>query len=279
MNLPPEALYALIGAGIGGLFAILGGIVGGWMQGLAWYHYESKRARGERRQKWIKVAQEWASNGHKESLRRADLIEADLRGVKLGSQHNSEMGADLSYGCLDGANLEGAHLYRTDFEGASLEKARLVRSRLSGAHLWFANLADANLESAILGSDYDTTNPTLDEDGRMQPELIWSAARLLQADLSHSNLSKAQLREVQLVSAIMKNAKLVGADMVGASLRDANLQGADLSGANLDRADLRGARLKGAKLKGVKMKGAEYNKATVWPRGYIPPSDAIKMDE
>ena len=82
------------------------------MQGLAWYRYEQKRAAAEKHAQWVQTALEWAANGRKDSLRRADLHGADLRGVNLGKTQDDETTADLSYANLKNANL-GRHLRPT----------------------------------------------------------------------------------------------------------------------------------------------------------------------
>jgi len=58
--------------------------------------------------------------------------------------------------CLEGANLEGAHLVRAKLEWAHLERAHLEWANLEGAHLERANLEGANLEGANLeGANLD----------------------------------------------------------------------------------------------------------------------------
>jgi hypothetical protein len=82
----------------------------------------------KKQEQWIQTALEWAANGRKDSLRRANLQGADLRGVDLGPGETGGKGADLSYSNLRGADLKGA--------------------RLGGANLIWADLAGAKLASA-----------------------------------------------------------------------------------------------------------------------------------
>ena len=98
--------------------------------------------------------------------------EVNLRGIsaKKFIMSNSEMcHVDLSYACLEGANLIGAHLEGANLRGAHLEDAKLVlahlegadlsethleRADLRGAHLEGANLRGAHLEEANLAYTY-----------------------------------------------------------------------------------------------------------------------------
>ena len=93
---------------IGAVAAILGGIIGGFVQGWAWYRFEQKRAKAEKRERWYSTALEWAAKGRKDSLRRADLRSTDLRGVQLGPEEGADIGADLSYARLGRADLAEA---------------------------------------------------------------------------------------------------------------------------------------------------------------------------
>ena len=87
-----DVFWLLVGAAIGAVGAILGGFVQGWASD--WF--ERRRAAiekrelaaelaAEKREQWIQTALEWAANGRKDSLRRANLQDADLRGVELGA--------------------------------------------------------------------------------------------------------------------------------------------------------------------------------------------------
>lgn len=87
-DLQAAAIGAIVGGVLGILGAILGGVIGGWVT----YRYELKRAAKEKREKWIELALEWASNGRKDSLRRTNLRGADLSGA-CQSVHPRALGA------------------------------------------------------------------------------------------------------------------------------------------------------------------------------------------
>jgi len=91
-----DVFWLLVGAAIGAA----GAIVGGFVQGLASDWFERRRAAAEKHEQWIQTALEWAVNGCKDSLRRANLHDADLRRVDLGRGPNGDKGADLSYSNL-----------------------------------------------------------------------------------------------------------------------------------------------------------------------------------
>ncbi len=130
---------------------------------------------------------------------------------------------------LLGVNLSKSYLHhRTygkilDLEGAQLQGANLWRAQLQGVHLWGAELQGADLWSAQLqGANL-------------------RRAQLQGVDLWGAKLQGANLREAQLQGANLGNAQLQGVD-----LWDAELQGADLWRAQLQWASLRGAQLQGA---------------------------------
>lgn len=110
---------------------------------------------------------------------------------------------------LDGIELYGAYLRKSNFRGKSLKRAEL-----RGADLSEANLSDTDLS----GADLRFTNLT--------------KSNLKKANLSNANLSGANLSE-----AILTNTILCKADF-----EEANLSYADLS-----HADMRGGKFKSGK--------------------------------
>ncbi len=111
---------------------------------------------------------------------------------------------------LNGANLDGASLYRANLNGANLDGANLNGANLDGANLNGANLDGANLNGANL-------------DG---------------ANLNGASLYRANLDGASLYRANLNGASLYRANLDGASLYRANLNGANLNGASLYRASL-----------------------------------------
>ena len=78
-----------------------------------------------------------------------------------------------------------------------------------------------------------------------------------------------------VIDTIWSARKLVGADLRGidlnaANLSLANLHNAELCDANLNRADLRGANLTGAHLVNTNLEKAKCNRFTTWPDGFDP---------
>jgi hypothetical protein len=129
----------------------------------------------------------------------------------------------------------------------ALAKYALNRS-LSGADLREENLYGANLEGANL-----------------------EGANLSGASLSDANLRNADLRNADLAGADLLGTDLEGANLKGADLSDVRLNGARLRGADLTNVVLRGADLYDANLIGACLLDAEWDRTTVWPKGFTPP--------
>ena len=99
------------------------------------------------------------SHLYRESLRKADLREADLSGLDLSTADLREAdlgGADLRLarlrlGNLSGANLPGARLRAADLSGANLTGANLSGTNLLEASLRRTNLSGTNFAGAMVG--------------------------------------------------------------------------------------------------------------------------------
>ena len=130
--------------------AILGGVIGGFVQGWAWYRFELKRAAREKKNRWTEIALEWAAKGRQESLRHVNLEGADLRAVDLGPGKKTDKGADLSYANLRDAYLKEAILKCADLRGADLRGAKLRGANLEDAVLNSADLRGADLRKVKL---------------------------------------------------------------------------------------------------------------------------------
>ena len=225
----------------GALAAILGGVIGGWMQAYTWHSFDHRRAAIEDRRRWTTIALEWADHGRVGTLRNADLQSVDLTGVDLGAAPDDPSRiadlrhADLRYAQLRYANLQGADLSYADLEGALLQNANL-----QGANLYAATLTSAQL----------------------------SHANLRDAELSYANLQLSSMWEAQLQGASLEGASVQYAFLDGANLDFTQWPSADLTGATLARVSLRGANLQYADLTDASLAAALTDPWTVLPEGY-----------
>lgn len=146
-------------------------------------------------------------------------------------------------------NLRDVNLVGADLRSARLGGARLEDTDLRGANIRGASLRGANLHSAsLVGAD------------------------LRYITLVGANIRYAHLEGANLEGAHLQAAKLVGADLRDTDLRGADFRGADFRGANLSGANLVGAKFQGADIVGANFDDALWNKYTVWPDGFVPPS-------
>lgn len=248
IDLTNPAVTTLLGACIGGTTAILGGIIGGWVQGRAWYHFEQKRLAAERKGEWKERALHWEASGGGYSLRNADLENVSLVEIRLQK-------ADLIEANLYKAQLQGANFFE-----AKLRRANLSEANLSGANLKWADLRWANLKRTNL------------------QECILVGAKLNEANLKWGNLSEAQLFEAKLAGATLRNANLSGA-----TLAKADLSKADLSGANLSDISWGKTRNDAERHPNNEdcpdFEGVLYTDETVWPDGFLPPAKAIRLSK
>lgn len=129
--------------------AIVGGIIGGFVQGWAWYGFDLKRVAREETNRWTQKARNWAINGRNAKLQCADLEGAYLQGVDLEPEEGGNKGADLSYANLRGAYLKEAKLKCVDLRGAHLDGAKLRGANLEGANLNSADLRGADLKEVV----------------------------------------------------------------------------------------------------------------------------------
>jgi uncharacterized protein YjbI with pentapeptide repeats len=282
-----ELILVLIGAGA----AIIGGVIGGWIQGRAWFHYERKRANLESTERWARLALDWSKSGRNQSFRGADLHGSNLTGVDL-SEDESGIGVDMSW-----ANLEEARFSGSVLHGAKLSFTRVFHTDFAWAEMTKADLTRAN----VIKFDWNTGKPpnisgmlrvmtlslliSLPRSFVRRVRRTWLGPLTFSADFANANLDQSNLRRAWLVGANLYRAKLNLAQIDGASLRsaylvEANLYGADLSGADLAFADLTRANLmstdlsacnlEGADLTGAQMEGAVYDRSTKWPRNFDP---------
>lgn len=226
--------------------------------------------------KWRMVWEIVNQGAEGRTLVDADLSGADLRQAKLAR-------ADLSDASLVTANLREA-----DLREANLANAGLDFAELQGADLTGANLAGVDW---LFDVELDSTT-RIDDKWRLAWEIVsvgLPGADLAGVDLSSANLHGGKLDGANLAGANLSNAVLFHTYLTGANLRNANLRDAslfdailvdaDLSSADLANTILISAELNGARLDGAILTGARYSDKTIWPDGFTPPADAIKMTE
>ncbi len=132
-----------------------------------------------------------------------------------------------------------------------------------------------NAETITLGKDKrnEQYQIVLNWDGKIRLR----GFDLSKQNLSDLNLAKADLRGTDLHGANLSKANLTGADLTVTDLSEAYLLQADLSGSHLNRADLTSTNLFGTNLDEANLTQAIYNNSTIWPEGFTPPSNAIKI--
>jgi len=173
----------------------------------------------------------------------ADLTDADLQGVDLSGAILDR--ATVTRASFAHANLNRATLLRpnihTTLEPSAGERtnfigATMIEVRISG-RLDLVSFATADLTGAVfapINRDGETLiTPRTDLNG-----CDFTAARLVNADLSFN-----ALQFTRFVTADVRGARFVNADLSGADFSDADVSGADFSGAVL--VDTRFDRAKG----------------------------------
>ena len=139
-------------------------------------------------------------------------------------------------------NLQGQDFTGLNLAGVELSGYELAECRFTGANLKKANLTSCNLKSV---------------------------------DFSGADLTGADLGPARCQEAIFDNAKMKGCLLFGADLTNARFGAADLRGAFLFSSYLQGADFTDAQLKGAELGGANYDAATKFPQGFVPPESMI----
>ncbi len=116
---------------------------------------------------------------------------------------------------------------------------------------------------------------------------VWKGARLSMTGLHSARLMGAQMRNAQLVDVNLQRASANGVDFGGASLERVDLQWAVLRGARFDGASLKavmlananviGADFGQARLELVTLTGAVADGSTIWPPGFDPVAERVKV--
>ncbi|MCL4300572.1 MAG: pentapeptide repeat-containing protein [Anaerolineae bacterium] len=155
---------------------------------------------------------------------------------------------DLRRAVLTEINLSHANLISTTLFWADLFEADLEGANLRGADLFMADLRGANLSG--------------------------------EANLARANLAGADLSQANLIGANLSEANLFRANLFDADLFKANLSQANLNEADLREADLRGAYLRETEIDDrTQLEGVEYDKDTIWPKGFDAGQAGAKLVE
>ncbi|CAK0859437.1 unnamed protein product [Prorocentrum cordatum] len=202
-------------------------------------------------------------------VRCSSLDRADLRSVDLTGSHLRECtldGANLTSAVLvkplkwqsntmvrvqmQGANAEGAQLYKCDFSGANLTEAKLSGARLVDSKL---EKADLGLATAIR-TDFSGCKCA---EAKMEG-ISAEGADWVDADLSSINGTAGIFSDGNFL-----NAKLLNAQLGGAKMRVANFNNADLTGVMAENADLTECGMRKARITRISLKGALLDKANL----------------
>ncbi len=195
-----------------------------------------------------------------------DLSFLDLAGLDFKHANLSGTnfyGSDLTRAILVESNLAGARLDRTslsraDLSGANLKGATLltVTAHLTtepvpaDAPLFIgADLTDAYIAARLDGVDFTRANLTRARLGKLVPtwgsyrsRAVINSAKFTAATLLDADLSSAMMRFTEFRDADLRRANLQTCDFTKAVFTGADLSGADVSGADFDGADLTGVR-------------------------------------
>jgi uncharacterized protein YjbI with pentapeptide repeats len=216
----------------------------------------------------IKLAERWPK-----ATLRLDSIEAKgsktLRGAKLLELAVAAWAETFG---VDVPSAEDLHAQRASQQAEAIrERDELVtKVRKEGAEVW--QKLNYQLKDRIDLSGVDLSGAKLDKLS------MWSR-ELKGANFAQSSLVEAEFWNGQLPAAVFTGANLENARFENAVLTEANFRDANLTGANLSNAKLLGADFTGAKLKGANLYKAQFDEATVLPKGFAPPDDMVWKGE
>ena len=127
------------------------------------------------------------------------------------------------------ANLWDVYLMGANLEKGNLERAGMSGANLATAHISYANLQYVNLQRADLRKSW-LAWANLEHADLVQANL--HGAFLEHANLCNANLGLAKLQKSTLNMANLRNTNLFSVIFTDAKLRDADFSGAELSGAD-----------------------------------------------
>jgi hypothetical protein len=164
----------LIGVALGAEAGLVVGLFGALVLPIGWWLRHRRNLRAQT--VWVRRARAWCESSRPASLDRAFLLNADLRGIRLGMSCHR-----------DGASLRNATLYGANLAGADLRRACLVEADLRHADLRAADMRE------LRGSEH-----------------YFDLVDRLGADLRHADLTDADLRGADLWGAKLEGATLYG---------------------------------------------------------------------
>ncbi len=157
------------------------------------------------------------------SLRRADLSEADMRGVNL--YFSNIVGVVFHKARFEGANLRGSTLNDLECSEAVFDRATLANVTLHHCELTEARFCGC----ALSGARFERIKADRAD---------FSKSNMVGATMINVDLRYALMRKAGIIRGIMEDVQLGQADLYGTDLRELKTRSCNLRGANLEEADL-----------------------------------------
>ena len=176
-------------------------------------------------------------------------------------------GADMARSELDQVSLRGA-----DLRGACLCGAKLSRVDLTGAKLDGADLRGARLDRVVLDdasmNDVDARGVVVTQsniEGVQASDARLAGAELTKVTLSNVTLDRcvldgARLDDVAISSCTLRELSMVGLWAAGCALIGSSLTGCDLSGATFEDCELKELSMEDCELRAVGLQGSRVAK-------------------
>jgi len=165
-------------------------------------------------------------------------------------------------------------LLLTGADGVATWNALEPEQRRQAEHFRKSDLGGAKLREVVL-TGLDFNGSTFDGASLIEAKLDY-------ADFRNASLLNAKMRAADLCYGKFGNARFAGAILTEANLRvgnfrSASFRSADLTGADLSYADVCGADFTGALFDGTAFEKAQYDSGTLWPRGFKPAEDMVRV--
>jgi uncharacterized protein YjbI with pentapeptide repeats len=214
----------------------------------------------------------------KSNLNGVDFSKRDLAGRDMSQTKLNHV--NFSEANLEGANLQGTELQYANFHKANLKRAHLEYQDVNKGSrlviLWNAQLSEANFSGAFLDqaqmSETNASQAIFKNASMINVQL--RDALLIKTDFENANLSEASFYRANLSGANLKNVNFHEASFSMTILDFADVEGADFSESFLNGIDLTNVR---SIDKAKSFKGARYNVKTIFPSGFDPIKQEMKM--